>query len=75
MDDAPLRVGDVLGDEEEHAFIGPFGRDAYGPMRVEAIGSDWVVARHIGGPDEGLARGAMGIDPDALTKSRQQLGA
>ncbi len=42
VDDAsPLRVGDPL-----YGFCGGFfGRDGYGDKRVEAIGSDWVVAR------------------------------
>lgn len=37
----PLRVGDIL-----YGFCGGrFGRDSYTDKRVEAIGSDWVVAR------------------------------
>ena len=37
-----LRVGDIL-----HGFCGgTFGRDFWGPARVEAIGTDWVVVRH-----------------------------
>lgn len=38
----PLRVGDVIYDY----CGGAFGRDGYGPKRVEAIGADWVVVRH-----------------------------
>lgn len=37
----PLRVGDKIG-----GFCGgAFGRDFWGDATVEAIGSDWVVAR------------------------------
>lgn len=37
----PLRIGDML-----YGFCGGcFGRDSYYDKRVEAIGSDWVVAR------------------------------
>lgn len=37
----PLRVGDVL-----HGYCGGyFGRDGYECKTVEAVGSDWVVAR------------------------------
>ena len=40
-----LRVGDAL-----YGFCGGyFGRDSYDQKRVEAIGSDWVVAREGGG--------------------------
>lgn len=36
-----LKVGTTL-----HGFCGgAFGRDAYGNIRIEAIGKDWVVAR------------------------------
>ncbi len=36
-----LRVGDLL-----YGFCGgAFGRDSYDDKRVEAIGTDWVVAR------------------------------
>lgn len=36
-----LRVGDLL-----YGYCGGyFGRDSYEPKRVEAIGTDWVVAR------------------------------
>lgn len=37
-----VRVGSIL-----QGYVGGyFGRDdSYGPMRVEAIGADWVVAR------------------------------
>lgn len=38
----PLRVGDVL----DGFCGGVFGRDSYEDKRVEAIGTDWVVARH-----------------------------
>jgi hypothetical protein len=36
-----LRVGDTL-----HGFCGgAFGRESYGDKTVEAVGTDWVVAR------------------------------
>ena len=39
-----LRVGDTL-----YGFCnGYFGRDSYADKQVEAIGSDWVVAREVG---------------------------
>lgn len=40
----PLAVGDLL----EGYCGGWFGRDWYGTKHVEAIGSDWVVARENG---------------------------
>lgn len=37
----PLAVGDVV-----HGFAyGVFGRDHYACVRIEAVGSDWIVAR------------------------------
>lgn len=37
----PLWVGTLL-----YGFTGGyFGRDSYGPKRVEAVGRDWVIAR------------------------------
>ena len=42
----PLRVGDKL-----YGYCGgEFGRDSYSTKTVEAIGSDWVVAREEEGP-------------------------
>ena len=42
-----LRVGDLL-----YGFCGgSFGRDSYSNKRVEAIGSDWVVAREVDSGD------------------------
>lgn len=39
--DEPLRIGDTL-----YGYCGGyFGRDSHFDKRVEAIGSDWVVAR------------------------------
>jgi hypothetical protein len=53
-----LRVGTVL-----FGFCGGwFGRDSYDDKRVEAIGVDWVVARHLG---DGSAVFAQ-VDPDLL---------
>lgn len=41
----PLRVGDIL-----YGFCGGFfGRDSYDDKRIEAVGSDWVVARQENG--------------------------
>lgn len=41
MTTRPLAVGDVI-----HGFAyGAFGRDHYGCVRIEAVGSDWIVAR------------------------------
>ena len=38
-----LLIGQIL-----YGFCGGyFGRDDYGDKRIEAIGADWVVARHI----------------------------
>ena len=31
---------------------GAFGRDSYGPRRIEAVGYDWVVARNERGQPE-----------------------
>jgi hypothetical protein len=45
MSDAPLRVGDELGTDDDAYVGGCFGRNYDGPFRVEAIGADWVVAR------------------------------
>lgn len=40
----PIRVGDIV-----HGYIGGwFGRDHYDCSRVEAIGADWAVIRHLG---------------------------
>jgi hypothetical protein len=39
----PLRVGDIVHGDA----YGVFGRDHYACSRVEAIGSDWVVIRHL----------------------------
>ncbi len=62
----PLRVGDVL-----HGFCGgAFGRDHYNCSTVEAIGSDWVVARDMDTPSRStwFARG----NPDRLTEYRNE---
>lgn len=60
---APLRVGDLL-----YGFCaGAFGRDSYGERRVEAIGSDWVVARN----DSGDPEVAFG-DPEELCAHRDE---
>lgn len=41
----PIQVGDVIT-----GFCGGwFGRDSYGDKHVEAVGSDWVVAREDNG--------------------------
>ncbi|TFI30172.1 hypothetical protein [Streptomyces sp. 4R-3d] len=55
----PLAVGDVI-----HGFAhGAFGRDHYRCVRVEAVGSDWVVARDpdddAHGPDFSTGRRAL----------------
>ena len=45
-----IRIGTVL-----YGYCGGyFGRDSYGPKRVEAMGADWVVAREMedGAPPE-----------------------
>lgn len=43
MTTAPVRVGDLL-----RGFCsGHFGRDSHDDKRVEAVGSDWVVAREL----------------------------
>lgn len=56
-----LRVGDKL-----YGFChGHFGRDSYETKRVEAIGSDWVVARD----EHGRACFCDG-DPEYLTQFR-----
>lgn len=68
MTDVPIRVGDVIGTED--GFCGHFGRDGYGAFRVESVGSDWVVARHLDGPDEGMVRFYSG-PPDDLIRERR----
>lgn len=41
MNREPLKIGDVI-----HGFAqGGFGRDHYDCVKVEAAGSDWIVAR------------------------------
>ena len=60
--DTPLRTGDVL-----YGFCGGcFGRDSYGNKRVEAIGTDWVIARD-GDGDVAF----YGGDPERLREYRQ----
>lgn len=63
----PLRVGDML-----YGYCGgAFGRDDYDDKRVEAIGADWVVARHgEWGMDEGpdFFHG----DPESLCRYREK---
>ncbi len=44
MAEQPLRVGDVL----HRHYGGLFDRDVWACVRVEGIGSDWVVARTLG---------------------------
>lgn len=56
----PLRVGDLLNE----SCGGYFGRN-YRERRVEAIGSDWVVARE----DDGQVVFAE-IEPEDLTEYR-----
>lgn len=58
-----LRIGDML-----YGFCnGFFGRDSYGDKRVEAIGSDWVVARD----ERGRAEFAYPVDNvDYLSRFR-----
>ena len=52
-----LRVGQML-----YGFChGAFGRDSYSDQRVEAVGSDWVVARD----ENGVAR-FTNSDPNEL---------
>lgn len=59
-DTRPLAVGDVI-----HGFAhGVFGRDHYHCVRIEAVGSDWIVARD---PDDdthepSFATGARTLD-------------
>lgn len=56
----PLRIGDVL-----YGFCaGYFGSNSYEDKRVEAIGSDWVIARD----EDGLVHMADDIRPDDLCK-------
>ncbi len=39
----PIAIGTVL-----YGYCGGFfGREGYGPHRVEALGADWIVVRHI----------------------------
>ena len=39
---APLACGDII-----HGFAhGVFGRDHYDCVKIEAVGPDWIVARH-----------------------------
>lgn len=52
-DAKPLRIGDVING----FAAGVFGRDFWGPARVEFIGGDWIVVRGSGtnaGPWFGL---------------------
>lgn len=62
-----LRIGDVL----EGYCGGYFGRDSYDDKRVEAIGSDWVVARTVSGYDEGLAVFHLGSPEQLLEYVRR----
>jgi len=63
----PLRVGDML-----YGFCGgAFGRDDYDDKQVEAVGTDWVVARPtewslVGGPS--FFHG----DPESLCQYREK---
>lgn len=62
--EGPLRIGDTL-----YGFCdGEFGRDSYGPKRVEAIGSDWVVVRE----DDGTPNWSFLDNPDHLCKHRNE---
>lgn len=64
---APLRVGDLLGSGPASSHCGGyFGRDAYGTLRVEAIGADWVVARD----EDGYPRVMMHYSPEELCRYR-----
>ena len=36
----------LVGQELKGFCSGYFGRDEYGPNRVEAVGKDWIVARN-----------------------------
>lgn len=59
----PLRVGDML-----YGYCGGyFGRDGYYDKRVEAIGSDWVVAR----AEDGTVMLYEG-DPEMLIEHREK---
>lgn len=66
-DDKPLAIGDVLDDPEGAGhFAGLLGRDFYyRPLRVEALGADWVVVRN----DHGYPWMIEG-DPADLVKYR-----
>ena len=64
---APLRIGDIL-----HGFCGgTFGRDSYHDKRVEAIGSDWVIARPVSEFDAPGPEFYAG-DPERLREYRDQ---
>jgi hypothetical protein len=53
-----LRVGQVV-----YGFCGGcFGRDSYGPRRVEAMGADWVICR----TDSGYVEFYAGSPEDLL---------
>jgi hypothetical protein len=66
----PLRIGDVLGNDEEGAYCGGlFGRDSYEAKRVEAVGADWVVVR-----DERGVPLFVHEQPEVLVEYRAQLG-
>jgi hypothetical protein len=62
VSEAPLRVGDVL-----YGFWnGPPSRDVHhADKRVEAIGSDWVVLRFVGGIEDNGVELFSG-EPDEL---------
>lgn len=52
----PLKVGDVI-----HGFAqGAFGRDHYDCVKIEAAGTDWIVARDADG-DVSFASGERSL--------------
>jgi hypothetical protein len=60
----PLAVGDVI-----HGFAyGTFGRDHFHCVKVEAVGPDWIVARH---PDSEIPRPYFAAGPYSLRLCQQ----